>query len=136
MSAPPPSPAPGLPPEDREPRPPEAAGELLDQLLGSLLGDFRFWFARGQLLLTLCPDRVMGPAERRQLAEELDTAQRQLVAASSLRQATPAPMALAMDTLTPWHQLMLKVWNLSAALRLAGVALPDLEGRAEPQTGP
>ena len=121
----PPPPSPDLPPEDREPQSPAAAGMLLDQLLGSLLGDFRFWFARGQVLLSLCPDRVMGPLERQQLAEELDTAQRQLAAASSLRQAAPTPMALAMDTLTPWHQLMLKVWNLSAALRLAGVALPD-----------
>ena len=49
-----------------------------------------------------------------------------------LRQAAPAPMALDMDTLTPWHQLVLKVWNLSAALRLAGVPLPEREWPASP----
>lgn len=116
---------PPLPPSGSQP-----AGELLDQLLGSLMGDFRFWFARGLVLLDLCPDRVMAPADRQALALELEQAQRALQAASSLRQAAPAPMALDMDTLTPWHQLVLKVWNLSAALRLAGVALPEREGPA------
>jgi hypothetical protein len=29
-----------------------------------------------------------------------------------------------METLAPWHQLVLSVWNLSAALRRHGVALP------------
>ena len=33
-------------------------------------------------------------------------------------------MALEMETLAPWHQLMLSVWNLSAALRRHGVTLP------------
>ena len=108
------------------------AGELLDQLLGSLMGDFRFWFARGLVLLELCPDRVMDPDQRAALAAELEEAQRALQAASSLRQAAPTPMALEMETLTPWHQLVLKVWNLSAALRLAGVALPEREWPASP----
>ncbi len=108
------------------------AGELLDQLLGSLMGDFRFWFARGLVLLELCPDRVMEPDQRAALAAELEEAQRALQAASSLRQAAPTPMALEMETLTPWHQLVLKVWNLSAALRLAGVALPEREWPASP----
>ena len=108
------------------------AGELLDHLLGSLMGDFRFWFARGLLLLELCPDHVMAPEQRQALAAELEQAQRALQAASSLRQATPAPMALEMDTLAPWHQLVLKVWNLSAALRLAGIPLPEREWPASP----
>jgi hypothetical protein len=110
----------------------QPAGELLDQLLGSLMGDFRFWFARGLVLLELCPDTVMAPADRQALAQELEQGQRALQAASSLRQAAPAPMALDMDTLTPWHQLVLKVWNLSAALRLAGVSLPEREWPASP----
>lgn len=110
----------------------QPAGELLDQLLGSLMGDFRFWFARGLVLLELCPDTVMAPADRQALTLELEQAQRALQAASSLRQAAPAPMALDMDTLTPWHQLVLKVWNLSAALRLAGVPLPERDWPASP----
>ena len=122
MATLPPSPPPGSPP----------GGELLDQLLGSLMGDFRFWFERGLVLLELCPDHVMRPEQRAALAAELQEGQRALQAASSLRQAAPTPMALEMETLTPWHQLVLKVWNLSASLRLAGVALPEREWPASP----
>jgi hypothetical protein len=46
-----------------------------------------------------------------------------LAAARLLRQATPAPMALEMATIAPWHQLVVEVWSLSAALRAAGVAV-------------
>ena len=105
---------------------PAGAAALLDGLLDSLLGDFRFWIARGKVLLDHCPDHVMAQAERQQLANRLDQAERELMAANSLRQATPAPMALEMTTLAPWHQLVLQVWGLSAQLRLAQVPLPEL----------
>ena len=48
----------------------------------------------------------------------------ELAAARALRQAAPTPMALEMATIAPWHQLVLEVWSLSAALRAAGVTLP------------
>ncbi|MEX1315885.1 MAG: DUF2605 family protein [Synechococcaceae cyanobacterium] len=109
-----------------EPSSRESAAELLEHLLGSLLSDFRFWFERGELLLDLCPDAVMAAADREALRAELRLARRELIAATSLRQATPAPVALAMDTLAPWHQLVMRVWSLSARLRRSGVALPQL----------
>ena len=105
---------------------PQNAGELLDGLLGSLLGDFRFWIERGAVLLEHCPDEVMPAEARAQLAEQLDLARRELAAATSLRQAAPSPMALEMATLAPWHRLVLEVWGLSAQLRLAQVPLPEL----------
>ena len=109
-----------------QPPPPPAAGELLDGLLGSLLGDFNFWFERGQVLLDLCPDAVMPPLARQELGAQLGLASRELAAARSLRQAAPTPMALELATLAPWHQLVLQVWGLSAQLRLAQVELPEL----------
>ncbi len=105
-------------------REPEAA--LLDHLLGSLLSDFRFWFERGDLLLDLCPEEVMAAAERDALRSELRQASRELIAATSLRRAAPAPVALALEALVPWHQLLMRVWSLSAHLRRSGVALPRL----------
>ncbi|MEB3308277.1 MAG: DUF2605 family protein [Cyanobacteriota bacterium] len=105
----------------------QPAGDLLESLLGSLIGDFRYWFSRGQLLIELCPDRVMASEDRRALASDLDEAQCSLQAAMSLRQAVSTPMALELETITAWHQLMLRVWNLSAALRQEGVALPEQE---------
>lgn len=101
--------------------------ELLEQLLGSLISDFSLWFERGQLLLTLCPDRVMPVAQRQELLEALQLASRELQAAVALRGATPAPMALPMETMAPWHQLVLQVWALSARLRRDGVDLPPLD---------
>jgi hypothetical protein len=34
-------------------------------------------------------------------------------------------MAVDMEAMAPWHRLMMRVWNLSAMLRIAGVALPE-----------
>ena len=103
---------------------PESPGVLLDQLLGSLLDDFSSWFDRGLLLLDHCPDAVMPPAQQQILRQHLLQARKELSAATSLRQAALIPMALEMETLAPWHQLVLSVWNLSAALRQHGVSLP------------
>ena len=105
---------------------PESSGALLDQLLGSLLGDFSTWFERGLVLLDHCPESVMPADQQLALRSRLEEARKQLIAASSLRQAAPVPMALEMETLAPWHQLVLTVWNLSATLRMRGVALPEM----------
>lgn len=109
------------------PTPQEPAADLLEHLLGSLLADFGVWFSRGELLLDLCPDRVMAEPERLQLRQRLDEARRELAAAASLRRAAPVPMALGLDAMAPWHQLVLRVWSLSASLRRSGVALPPMD---------
>ena len=100
---------------------PESAGELLEQVLVPLLNDFQQSFERGLLLLQHCPDRVLPEAARSELKQRLDRAQAELAAARALRQAAPTPMALEMATIAPWHQLVLEVWSLSAALRAAGI---------------
>jgi hypothetical protein len=104
-----------------EPFPSESAGELLEQVLAPLLDDFQQSFERGLVLLEHCPDRVLTEAERADLKARLDQAQAELAAARALRQAAPTPMALEMATIAPWHQLVLEVWSLSAALRAAGI---------------
>jgi hypothetical protein len=105
---------------------PESAGVLLDQLLGSLLVDFEFWFVRGLVLLEHCPTEVMGGPQRDKLAGRLQAARRELAAARALRGAAPTPMALDMEVMAPWHRLVLSVWSLSSQLRRAGVRLPEL----------
>ena len=108
------------------PFPPSASdGELLDQLLASLMGDFSSWFERGLVLLDHCPEAVMPAEQQRSLRARIELARKELGAATSLRQAAPIPMALEMETLAPWHQLVVSVWDLSASLRLSGVSLPD-----------
>jgi hypothetical protein len=106
---------------DASPLPDPAA--LLEQVLTPLLQDFEESFQRGLLLLEHCPDRVMPPERRDAFRERLEEAQAQLRAARALRAATPAPMALEMATITPWHELLVEVWGLSGAMRAAGVVV-------------
>jgi hypothetical protein len=106
---------------DANPLPDPAA--LLEEVLTPLLQDFDESFQRGLLLLEHCPDRVMPPERRLAFRERLEEAQAQLRAARALRTATPAPMALEMATITPWHELLVEVWGLSGALRAAGVVV-------------
>ena len=104
--------------------------ELLDQVLEPLLDDFAASFERGFVLLDACPESVL-PLERQQrLLARLEEARRELMAARALRAAAPAPMALEMTTLRPWHELVLEVWSLSAALRAAGIQPPAGAGNA------
>ena len=99
----------------------DAAGELLDQVLNPLLDDFQQSFERGLVLIAHCPDRVLAPPARDALVQRLRQALAELQAARALRAAAPAPMALDMATISPWHSLVLEVWSLSSALRHAGV---------------
>ncbi|MFM7753419.1 MAG: DUF2605 family protein [Cyanobium sp.] len=102
-----------------------APGNLLDQLLQPLLTDYEETFARGLLLLDHCPEHVLPEARQQSLGERLREAQAALAAARALRAAAaPTPLALDMATITPWHELVVEVWSLSAAMRAAGVAMP------------
>jgi len=111
------------------------SGQLLDELLESLLVDFDYWFRRGLDLLDQAPDALVPPAEQRRLATALKSALAELAAARALRQASPCPMALEMDAMTPWHRLMLQVWSLSSLLRQAGGVVPE-QDRYGPPGGP
>ena len=111
---------------DRSPPAPDS-GQLLNGLLDSLLADFDYWFRRGLQLLELAPDSLLPPSEQRRLATALRSALSELAAARALRQASPCPMALDMDAMAPWHQLMLRVWSLSSLLRQAGLVLAETE---------
>jgi hypothetical protein len=104
-----------------DPAAPDPAADLLDRVLEPLLDDFARGFDRGLELLAHCPGSVLPPERQRDLRERLEQARRQLAAARALRAATPAPMALEMRTIAPWHELVVEVWSLSAALRAAGI---------------
>lgn len=121
-------------PAPLSPNPPPSpeSVELLDHLLDSLFDDFSFWFRRGLQLLDCTPDHLLPPAEQRDLRLGLEEALRALGASRALRAACPAPMAIDMEAMAPWHRLMMRVWNLSAMLRIAGVALPEEPPRDQP----
>ena len=92
------------------------AGDLLESLLASLLADFDHWFTRGQALLEQCPDSVLNPEERRELAERLVDGKRSIAATRSLLHASSQPMAVSMQAISPWHGLVTEVWGLASKL--------------------
>ncbi len=100
---------------------PDPTGPLLEELLVPLLADYQESFDRGLLLLEHCPETVMPAVEQGQLRGRLEEARYALAAARALRAASPKPMGLTMETLTPWHRLVLEVWTLSASLRAASL---------------
>lgn len=112
-------------PPPLSPRPSPESGELLDHLLDSLFDDFSFWFSRGLVLLDHAPTRLMPPADQADLRRSLEEALRAISATRSMRAVCPTPVAVDLEVMAPWHRLMMRVWNLSATLRVAGVELPE-----------
>jgi len=98
----------------------------------SLFDDFAFWFQRGLQLLDHTPEHLLPAGEQRDLRCGLEEALRALAATRSLRAACSAPMAVDMEAMAPWHRLMMRVWNLSSMLRIAGVSLPAEPRRDQP----
>ena len=91
----------------------QEADALLESLLDSLLNDFNHWFKRGQELIEACPDSVMSLDEREAMKVRIDEGLKAIAATRSLVNATPAAMAISMETMTPWHQLVMEVWGLA-----------------------
>jgi hypothetical protein len=100
---------------------PDPTGPLLEEILVPLLQDYAESFDRGLLLLDHCPETVMATPEQETLRQRLEEARLSLAAARSLRAAAPKPMGLSMETITPWHRLVVEVWSLSAKLRAIGI---------------
>ncbi len=94
----------------------QEADALLESLLDSLLNDFNHWFKRGQELLAACPDSVMTPDEREAMGVRLNEGLKAILATRALVNATPAAMAISMEAMTPWHQLVIEVWGLAARI--------------------
>lgn len=69
-------------------------------MLAPLLQDFEESFARGLVLVQHYPERVMDSPSRERFRQRL---------------------ALDMDLIRPWHELVVEVWRLSAALRAVGI---------------
>jgi len=95
------------------------ADALLETLLESLLNDFSHWFNRGEELLAVCPDLVMGREERAAMALRLEEGRKAIAATRALVEASPQAMAVSMEAMAPWHQLVMEVWALAARVSQA-----------------
>ena len=97
----------------------EEADALLEGLLESLLNDFAHWFNRGEELLAVCPDLVMPLAQRQAMAARLEEGKKAIAATRALVDASPQAMAVSMEAMAPWHQLVTEVWALAARISQA-----------------
>ena len=97
------------------------AAAMMSSLLDSLLNDFSYWINRGEELLTTCPDSVLDLEERNEMAAKLVEGRKAIVATRSLVSATPSAMAISMEAMAPWHQLVMEVWALGARISKANV---------------
>ena len=100
-------------PRDKE------ADALLEGLLESLLNDFSHWFNRGEELLAVCPDLVMPLEQRQAMAARLAEGKKAIAATRALVDASPQAMAVSMEAMAPWHQLVTEVWALAARISQA-----------------
>ena len=91
-------------------------GALLDHLLTSLLDDFDHWFARGEELLSQCPEDVMDSSERQAFQARLAEAIKAVAATRALMRASNQPMAVSMKAMHPWHALVTEVWGLASRI--------------------
>ena len=106
-------------PSDGDPSRDAEADALLETLLDSLLNDFSHWFNRGEELLAVCPDRVMTPEQRRVMALRLEEGRKAIAATRALVAASPQAMAVSMEAMAPWHQLVTEVWALAGRISQA-----------------
>ena len=83
-------------------------------LLGSLLDDFDHWFARGEELLSGCSEDQLSDSEQRDLSQRLKEGQQAIAATRALVAATDEPMAVSMEAMKPWHDLVTDVSGLAA----------------------
>lgn len=92
---------------------PASDGELLKGILGPLLDDFQYWFARSRELLESRSLPTLTPAAQTDLLERVKAAQQEVAAARGLFQATDGRIGLEMATLAPWHRLVAECWQAS-----------------------
>ncbi len=95
------------------PSSPASDGELLKAILGPLLDDFQYWFARSRDLLASRALPTLTPEAQADLLERVKVAQREVSAAQGLFRATDGSVGLEMSTLAPWHRLVAECWQAS-----------------------
>lgn len=87
--------------------------EVLKSLLEPLLEDFQYWFARSRDFLETRQLSFMSEQEQSDLLSQIKQAQDELNTAKMLFNATDGQVGLDMATITPWHQLVTKCWNVA-----------------------
>lgn len=87
--------------------------EVLKSVLEPLLDDFQYWFARSREFLETRQLSFMSEQEQSDLLLQIKQAQDELNTARMMFNATDGQVAIDMATITPWHLLVTKCWNVA-----------------------
>jgi Protein of unknown function (DUF2605) len=87
--------------------------ELLKSVLEPLLDDFHYWFVRSRDFLETKQLSFMSEQEQNDLLLQIKQAQDELRTARMLFNATDGQVGIDMATITPWHNLVTKCWNVA-----------------------
>jgi hypothetical protein len=105
--------------------PPPDGAAILKAVLVPLLDDFQYWFSEAAMLLGRGPILDLSAAEQADLQEQVLMAQAEVGSAKLLVQGTDGKVGIDHAALIPWHQQMLRCWQISAQFRQS--QLPQAE---------
>lgn len=91
--------------------------ELLREILGPLLEDYRYWFERSRRFLQEETLEFISPEEQQSLLEQVLTAQAELQVAEALYQASDQEVGIDPGLMAKWHRLLMKCAELGRQFR-------------------
>ncbi len=91
--------------------------ELLKDVLQPLLDDFQYWFARSRQLLEAEPISFLTAQQKSSLLARIKQAQDEVSTAKMLFSATQGQVGLNMETIMPWHKLLVECQKVAMVYR-------------------
>lgn len=91
--------------------------ELLGQILGPLLEDYRYWFDRSRRLLEAEPLPFITPAQQADVLHRVCEAQGELQAATSLYRLSEQEVGIDPGLMAKWHRLLMECADLGYKYR-------------------
>nr|WP_199303218.1 DUF2605 domain-containing protein [Oscillatoria sp. FACHB-1406] len=90
---------------------------MLGTVLGPLLEDFQYWFARSRTLLESEKIDFLSSEEQADLLARIKTAQQEVSAAQLLFRGMDGNAGIEVATLMPWHNLLGQCWRVAMRWR-------------------
>ncbi len=91
--------------------------ELLQEILGPLLEDYRYWFERSRRFLQEERLEFIGPEEQQSILERVLAAQSELQAAEALYQLSDNEVGIDPGLMAKWHRLLMECAELGRRFR-------------------
>ena len=91
--------------------------QLLKDVLQPLLDDFQYWFARSRRLLETEQISFLTEQQKSSLLARVQQAQDEVNTAKMLFSATQGQVGLNMETIMPWHKLLVECQKVAMVYR-------------------